>query len=126
MSKQTCKRGQKGVGIILSPELTKYYKDAGSIPPVTPTNETSMEFGRFICLKIKVDITCKEKGAFRKKKKKIKASQLIYIYPPFITQSNSKINSFFNEYLASLYCEIPSTCKMISGQDMNASIGSMV
>ena len=92
--KQTCKRGQKGVGIILSPELTKYYKDTGSIQPVIPKNINSVEFGRFIGIKLKFDIICKEKHAFKKKKKKVKASKLIYIYRPFITHSNSKINRF--------------------------------
>ena len=61
--KQTCKRGKKEVGIILSPELTKYYKDAGSVPPIIPKNENSVEFGRFIGIKLKFDIIRKEKGA---------------------------------------------------------------
>ena len=55
LAKQTCKRGQKGVGVILSPELTKYYKGTGSIPSVIPKNENSMELGRFIGIKLKFD-----------------------------------------------------------------------
>ena len=55
LAKQTCKRGQKGVGVILSPKLTKYYKGTGSIPSVIPKNENSMELGRFIGIKLKFD-----------------------------------------------------------------------
>ena len=50
LKEQTCSRGQKGVAIILSPELTKFYNLSGSKPPVIPKIATNEEYGRFIGL----------------------------------------------------------------------------
>ena len=50
--KQVCKRGQNGVAIILSPEFTIFYNKSGSKPQVNPTISSSVDFGRFIGLKL--------------------------------------------------------------------------
>ena len=53
-----------------------------------------MEFGKFIGINLKFDIICKDKGAFRKKKKKHKSIPTNIFYHPFIIQLNFNINTF--------------------------------
>ena len=68
LKEQTCSRGQKGVAIILSPELSKFYNLSRSKPPIIPKIATNEEYGRFIGLHFSITVKNKEKGAFRKKK----------------------------------------------------------
>ena len=68
-TKKICKRGQKGVAIILSPDLAKMYNESGCLAPIIPTNENNIEFGRLIGIKLTIQSEFQEKCAFRKKNK---------------------------------------------------------
>ena len=61
---QTCSRGQKGVAIILSPEISKFYKLSGSKPFLTPDSEINEEYGIFIRLKWSIEVKSRFKGVF--------------------------------------------------------------
>ena len=54
--KQVCKRGQNGVAIILSPEFTIFYNKSGSKQQVNPKTSSSVEFGRFLGLKLSINV----------------------------------------------------------------------
>ena len=71
ISKKGARRGERGVGIILSPKFTKFYEDAGGAPPIhTPEEPTDCIGGRYIQIKLKLSgFFSNLKGAFRKKKK---------------------------------------------------------
>ena len=51
LESQACSRGQKGVAIILSPEISKFYKLSGSKPFLTPDSDINEEYRIFIRLK---------------------------------------------------------------------------
>ena len=46
---QICKRGQKGVAIILSPDLAKMCKVSGCLTPIIPNSENNIEYGKVHC-----------------------------------------------------------------------------
>ena len=68
LEKQVCTRGQNGVAIILSPEFTIFYNKSGSKPQVNPQNSNSVEFVRFLGLKLSISVKTSMKGAFQIKK----------------------------------------------------------
>lgn len=70
LEKQVCKRGQNRVAVILSLECTIFYNKSGSKPQVNPKISSSVEFGRFLDLKLSIIVKIVLKGAFQKKKKK--------------------------------------------------------
>ena len=74
LKKQKCSRGQCGVGIILSPTFLQFYKDSGSKPPITISEENA--FGRFIGISLTIKVKTDHKGAFKKKKRKNKFQSL--------------------------------------------------
>ena len=69
LTKQNCSRGQKGVAIILSPTFLSFYKQSGSKAAIVPENEDSVDFDRFIGLKLQIKVKKSLKGAFQKKDK---------------------------------------------------------
>ena len=81
LKEQVCSRGQNGVAIILSPTFSKYYKSSGSPPPAIPKNN-DLTTGRFIGLKLNIEIKVKgkNKGAFSKKKVKAETIKLFYFF----------------------------------------------
>ena len=87
--KQVCKRGHNGVAIILSPEFTIFYNKSGSKPQVNPTISSSVEFGRFIGLKLSINVKTVLKGAFQKKKKSNKM-QTINVFISFVYHPTDK------------------------------------
>ena len=52
LTKQICSRGQKGVAIILCPTFSNSYKQSGYKAPIVPENEDSVDFDRFIGLRL--------------------------------------------------------------------------
>ena len=110
--------------IILSPDFAKMYNESGCLAPIIPTNENNIEFGRLIDIKLTIQSEFKEKGAFRKKKKLngVSSFNLILISSYHPNEIENQI--IFNNYLSSIYSEIPSSTILISGNDMNSCIGS--
>ena len=120
LKKQICKRGQKGIAIILSPDLAKMYNESGCLAHI----ENNIEFGRLIGIKLTIQSEFQEKGAFRKKNKLngVSSFNLILISSYHPNEIENQI--IFNNYLSSIYSEIPSSTILISGHDMNRCIGS--
>ena len=71
LEKQVCKRGQNGVAIILSLEFTIYYDKSGSKPQVNPKISSSVEFGRFLGLKLSIIVKTVWKELFRKRRRNV-------------------------------------------------------
>ena len=67
-----CSRDQCGVDIILSPTFLQFYKDSGSKPPITISEENTI--GRFIGISLSIKVKTDHKGAFKKKRKKISSN----------------------------------------------------
>ena len=69
LESQSWSRDLKVVAIIHSPECSKIYKISGSKPLLTPNSTLNKEYGRFIGLKLSIEIKSRFKGDFSKKKK---------------------------------------------------------
>ena len=76
LEKRVYKRSQNGIAIILSPEFTTFYNKFGSKPQVNPTISSSVEFVRFLGLKLSINVKTVLKGAFQKKKKSNKMQSI--------------------------------------------------
>ena len=100
------------------------YNEPGCLAPIIPTNENNIEFGRLIDIKLTIQSEFQEKGAFRKKNKLkgVSSFNLILISSYHPNEIENQI--IFNNYLSSIYSEIPSSTILISGHDMNSCIGS--
>ena len=72
--KKKCSRCQCGVVIILSPTFLQIYKDSGSKPPITITEENTI--GRFIGISLTIKVKTDHKGAFKKKRRERISSNL--------------------------------------------------
>ena len=124
LTKQVCSRGQKGEAIILSPTFFKFYKKSGSKPALVPENEDSIDFGRFIGLKLQIEIKRSLKGSFQKRKEKNKSQSINLFISTTYHPTDSKDQSKFNNFISSIYDTTPKSYFLISGQDMNANIGT--
>ena len=80
LREQIYSRGQNGGEIILSPTFSKYYKSSGSLPPVI-CKDSDLTTGRFIGLKLNIEVKVKgkNKGAFSKKKVKPKLPNFLFL-----------------------------------------------
>ena len=120
---QNCGRFQKSLAIILSLEFLTFYKLSGYKPPITSNNELNEEYGRFIGLKLSIEVKPRFKGAFSKKKKKNKSQTINLFISSVYHPVDYKDQLIFNNFLSSIYDTIPSSYIIMSGQDMNANIG---
>ena len=80
LKEQVYSRGQNEVAIILSSTYTKYYKSSGSLPPVI-CKDSDLTTGRFIGLKLNIEVKVKgkNKGEFSKKKVKPKLPNFLFL-----------------------------------------------
>ena len=102
-------RDQNGVAIILSPTFSKYYKSSG-LPPTVISKNNDLSTGRFIGLKLNIEVKVKgkNKGAFSKKKVKAKIIKLFIssVYQPVDDRDQIEFNTFFLQYI----CSVPQNC----------------
>lgn len=117
---QTCSRRKKRATIILSPTFSNYYKLSGLIPPIIPEKNKN-ETGKFIGLKLNIDIKVRYKCAFKKRKKWSEKIEIFItsVYHPVI----GKDPFYFNNYLFSIHCSVLSNYCITLSQDMKANIG---
>ena len=120
--KKKCGRGQCGVGIILSPTFLQFYKDSGSKPPITVSDENAI--GRFIGLELTIKVKTDHKGAFKKKKRKNKFQSLNLFISSVYHPVDKEDQLLFYNHLSSIYAAIPTNCLLFSGQDLNANLGT--
>lgn len=76
-----------------------------------------------IGLKFNINVARKEKGAFRKNIKKNKSSNIILFVSSVYCPNKIEDQEIFNEYLSSIYSQIPTKSLLLSGQDMNTNLG---
>ena len=97
LKEQVCSRGQNGVAIILSPTFSKYNKLSGLLPP-TISEDNDLALGRFISIKLNIEVKVKEKnkGAFGKKKTISKTIKLFISseYHPVDDKDQIEFNNF--------------------------------
>ena len=115
----TCSRGARGVAILLSPALHKAYQDAGSPKPSTFT-PGSIEGGRFIGIPLKLIVKISTRKSFNKHKHKTLHLTLSSAYHPVEMEEQDDFNTFLKDMCALT----PKSTILLSGQDMNASLGT--
>ena len=84
LESQACSRGQKVVGIILSPEFLKFYKFSESKPLLTLNSALNEEYGRFIGSKLSLEVKQDLKEFPPKIKRRINPRQSTFSSPQFI------------------------------------------
>jgi len=117
------RRGERGVGIILSPRFSRFYERAGGLPPVVSSQDGhDVCGGRYmeIALKLKGTFRCK-KGAFRKRKimKKEISVRLISTY----TSGEEDEQVYLQDFMSNRLKSFPKSTSVMIGQDSNAQIG---
>ena len=108
------KKDRTGVGIIISPRLSKAWKEAGGLDPIHTKTGEKFE-GRFIAITLKLpeyDSRC------RKIKGKWQNLVIASVYHPY-----DDTYSAFNSELDNMLSNVPKGLDIIMGGDMNAQIG---
>ena len=124
---QVCSRGQKGVAIILSPEMYLAYKDAGERKPFCPEDPLSNEYGRFISLKLAIRADNNKIGAFCTRRQRNWTRKIVVILSSVYHPVEPEEQELFNNFLAGMYNTLlyeNEESIFISGQDMNSCIGT--
>jgi len=123
LSQQKSSRGSAGVAIILSNDLYRQYVDAGSPPPIHPSDPEHPAHGRFIGLQFLIQVTNNSRGAFKKKRRR-SLREKVQLY---LTSAYSPVKHHdqvpFNAYLNGIFTGIPPDTLFFQGQDVNAALG---
>ena len=122
LKNENCRRGERGVAIILSPTGFEAYKSAGELPPITSSTNGLSSSGRrmSVNLRIKVHFKC-IKGAFRKNR--LKHINLdVTIVSTFLPVDHMEHDEML-EFVDSKMSEHPTNNILVIGQDNNAKVG---
>jgi exonuclease III len=111
------KRKRQGVAIILSPRITKAWKEAGGLPPIQGPREGDLS-GRIIAVILKFPKLNASRRIIQGEWEQI---VVISVYHPW-DEKDGKVDAF-NELLDDTLNNLPANHNLIMGGDINAQVG---